>query len=125
MPPIARRTVLSFNDHAAPRRGSQLTAFVFLYPFGVFGSLPRARPLLRSPTTEPSGFLTNVPTRLVLVSNTLGVRGSYARRLAVGHAAIVMATVQAGRYSNGALAGSYLVGSKFEPCLSNCVNGEA
>src|SRR6266487_251950 len=98
---MARSTVLSFTDHANPSRGSQLTAFVFRYPFGVFGSFPSAKPLFKSPTTEPSGFLTNVPTRLTLVKSTVGVRGSKARRSAVAHAAVVFGFAHAGRSSRG------------------------
>src|SRR5260370_29520676 len=97
MPPMARSTVLSLIVQANPTRGSQLTAFVILYPFGVVGSVPNARPLFKSPRIEPSGFFTNVPTKFTLVKSTLGVRGSKARRAAVAHAAAVSGLAHTGR----------------------------
>src|SRR5260370_41056383 len=106
MAPMARSTVLSLRVQANQTRGSQLTAFVILYPFGVVGSVPKARPLFKSPRIEPSGFFTNVPTKFKLVKSTLEVRGSKARESAVANAAAVSGLAHAGRYSSGAFAGS-------------------
>src|SRR5436853_3175546 len=89
---MRRRTVLSFSDHAKPRRGSQLTAFVFLKPRGVLGSVFNANPLFRSPMTLPLVSVTNVPTRLVLVKSA-PVIGFSARRVLLAQEAEVGATI--------------------------------
>src|SRR6266404_7337840 len=111
MPPMARRTVFPLPNisHANPTRGSKSNGLVTRYPLGVLGSVPSASPSLRSPAPG-----TNVPTRFVLV-NSCPVRGSFALRLAVAHAALVKGTVQNGTYRTGAIAGSYSAGSKYEP----------
>src|SRR5258708_37108502 len=106
MPPMARSTVLSLRVQANPTRGSQLTAFVILYPFGVVGSVPKARPLFKSPRIEPSGFFTNVPTKFTWVKSTLGVRGSKHRRSTVAHAAAVRGLVHACRKKTWTFAGT-------------------
>src|SRR5207247_11343070 len=122
---MPRRTVLPLpkRSQANPTRGSKSKDVVILYPFGVFGSVPIASPLFGSPTNVPSAFLTNVPTRLILVRSTVGVRGSKARRSAFAQATRVMALAQAGLYNKGALVGSKRLGSKFEPCPSIWASG--
>src|SRR5437763_78195 len=92
MPPMRRNTVLSFIAQAKPMRGSQLTAFVFLKPRGVPGSVFNASPLFRSPMTWPLASVTNVPTRLVLVESA-PVAGLSARRAELEQAAEVGATI--------------------------------
>src|SRR3954469_11812369 len=89
---MSRRTVLSLSEKANPRRGSQLTAFVFLKPRGVLGSVFNANPLFRSPMTLPLASVTNVPTKLVLVESA-PVIGFSARRVLVAQAADVGATI--------------------------------
>src|SRR5437763_15500785 len=87
------------KSQAIPTRGSRSSERVFLKPRGAFGVVDRTIPFPKSPVPG-----TKVPTRFVFVSNTVGVRGSNARRLAVGHAAEmglpgdtgVNATVQVG-----------------------------
>src|ERR1700682_5507370 len=87
---MARRIVLPLPNisQANPTRGSQSRDLVFRKPRGAFGSVARTIPFARSPVPG-----TKVPTRLTLVRNSVGVRGSKARRLAVGQAAPVSANV--------------------------------
>src|SRR4030095_5672193 len=90
-----------------------------LNPCGTFELVPTAMPLSLSPVS-----FTNVPTRAVLVESW-PVRGSRARRLAFGQVVgAVIATVQAGRKSTGALAGSKLDASKFEASSRRCAHCE-
>src|SRR3989442_13015547 len=70
------------KSQASPTRGSRSSKRVFLKPRGPVGSVDKIIPLPKSPVPG-----TKVPTRFVFVSNTVGVRGSNARRLAVGQAA--------------------------------------
>src|SRR5258707_5774898 len=87
---MARRIVLPLPNisQANPSRGSQSSDLVLRNPRGAFGSVARTIPLARSPVPG-----TKVPTRLTLVRNTVGVRGSKALRFAVGQAVAVSARV--------------------------------